>query len=316
MIAERVHVVVVNFRSADYLQVCVESLLLSGVGSITIVDNASGDAERSALDQISSQDARIDLILSPSNLGFGAGVNLGVRRSNAIAGDFVWVVNPDTAVELAAAQDLASALAGTHAEIVSPLISTGGPGEESIWFAGGYVDYQKGVSWHVNAGEDLRSITGDLFESSFITGAAPMMTRSTWDQLGGFREDLFLYWEDADLSIRAIAMGMRLAVVPSARIWHEQGGSTGQRGGGHSPGYYYYNQRNRLVVCRQKSSLGQLLAGRGLRETLRLLAKPLLMETAPRWPKFASSLRGIWDGCRGVTGLGPVKGSVVRRRTI
>jgi GT2 family glycosyltransferase len=66
-------------------------------------------------------------------------------------------------------------------------------------------------------------------ETASVSGAALMIRRSAWDALGGFDQQIFLYWEDTDLCWRAWLSGMRVLYIPSALIYHERGGSGGGR---------------------------------------------------------------------------------------
>lgn len=296
-----VHVVIVNYRSLALLKDCIASLEGTAVSSITVVDNDSGGDEVRQLQLYAAARSNITVVAGSSNVGFGAGVNTGVASAPVEDGDYVWVLNPDTTVALDAAGVLREALERGDGDIVSPVIYTGqGTGRRSIWYSGGTIDYRRGVAWH-----DTITRDGPAFSTGFMTGAAPMMSLATWQMLGGFREDLFLYWEDVDLSARALDAGARLAVVPGAQIWHAQGGSTGHPRGGMSQAYYYYGQRNRLVVLGSGASRLQLTMGAGLRETVRLLVRPAVRESAPRLSKTIASFRGLRDGWRGRVGRGP-----------
>ena len=77
--------------------------------------------------------------------------------------------------------------------------------------------------------KDPQSFIHPVPHMSFVTGAAMMMHISTFELIGGFREDLFLYWEDVDLSLRAGRAGVRMELVPDARVWHAEGGSAESR---------------------------------------------------------------------------------------
>lgn len=300
-----IHVIIVNYRSAELVRRCLESLTDAGVSSVTVVDNDSGSDDRVALGLLEQRNRILRVVSSAENLGFGAGVNLGVSVSDTSGEDFLWILNPDTVVEASAPRLMASVLSQGLADIVSPVIETGDASARSLWFAGGWIDFRRGVAWHTEELPSLSTNNATVYETRYITGAAPMMTRSTWDLLGGFREDLFLYWEDVDLCVRAMEMGLRLGVARDARIWHAQGGSTGHVRGGMSDMFYYFGQRNRLVVCGARVSRVSLTFGTGIRETARLLLKPLLLESPPRLSKTWGSFRGLVDGWRGVTGRGP-----------
>lgn len=297
----RVHVVVVNHRSVEEFRGCLASLLPTRVATITVLDNASGGDEVDQLRDLARADDRVRVIAHPENVGFGAGVNAAIEHVPAEPGDHLWILNPDTIVNQDAPTLLSEALLD-GADLVSPLILTGNS-PEVVWFAGGAADLRHGVTRHHREGEAPPAESGEPFATNFITGAALMITARAWAALDGFREDLFLYWEDADLCRRAVAAGFRLRVVPRARVWHAQGASSADDHGGNGPAFYYYNQRNRVVVCGPEvGGPWRLVAVTGVRETLRLLAKPVLLETRPRGAKFVASVRGLRDGLAGRTG--------------
>jgi GT2 family glycosyltransferase len=57
-------------------------------------------------------------------------------------------------------------------------------------------------------------------------GAAPLCRRAVMEELGGYDERFFLYYEDVDLSWRARLAGYRALVVPGARVVHLGGASS------------------------------------------------------------------------------------------
>lgn len=294
-------IVIVNFRSVHYLRDCLTSLNSLIGCQITVLDNGSGNEEVVLLTELLASYPNARLVSSNENLGFGAGVNLAARSADIHEDDLVWVLNPDTTVARDAAAILEKSILEDRADIVSPLIASGPIEDERIWFAGGDIDMKRGRSYHLKHGRPLDEAPRFETSSGFITGAAPMFRGSVWLELGGFREDLFLYWEDADLSLRASALGQRLVMIPAARIWHREGGSSSQLSG-LSPTYYYYAQRNRLVVCSEGLRRTKLAFIDGSLETARLLLKPLLRERDHRLRKFFASAAGLAAGLRGQTG--------------
>lgn len=293
-----VKAIVVNYRSSDYVRACLESLSEAGVKSVCVVDNFSTLEERTAISMVVDQ-APLDAIFAPldENLGFGAGVNYGVTRSSLTDNDLLWIINPDAEVNASALASLVSRFENNDADIVSPLILTGERSSPRIWFAGGQIVEATGRTIHKHLGKIPGHAHG-IEPAGFLTGAAPMMRVSTFHSLNGFREDLFLYWEDTDLSRRASAAGLRLAVDSSAQIWHAVGGSGDQTG--KSAAYYYYMQRNRLIVASAWTSRWNLLFGRGALETIKLTIRPL-KEPDDRLAKFFSGLRGVRQGFRSST---------------
>jgi N-acetylglucosaminyl-diphospho-decaprenol L-rhamnosyltransferase len=287
--------VVVNYKSAAFLDECIPALFAAGVKHVVIVENGSGSAERELLGEAFGSNECISLRFSDRNIGFGAGVNLGVQSvPPGFREGFLWIVNPDTVVGEQAAELLAEALWSDRADIVSPMIYLADG--KTVWYAGGEIELSGGLTRHrlqVPVGQ------GSVFPVGFMTGAAPMMAKATWDSLDGFREDLFLYWEDTDLSLRARAQNLRMAVISDARICHNVGGSGDANG--KSAAYYYYMSRNRLIVCGAFAPKRTIFAGNGLRNTLRLW-KAALREGTDPWLKFRACISGTYAGFRGTTG--------------
>jgi GT2 family glycosyltransferase len=183
---------------------------------------------------------------------------------------------------------------------VSPVILSGTPPSERIWFGGGGVDLKRGSVTDSALGRDpsvLRT-TPSLIATEFISGAAPMMTRRTWDKLGGFDASLFLYWEDVDLCLRARAAGLDLSIRTDVSIWHAEGGSSKTTPRTREM-VYFYTSRNRITVCRTSRLHGWLLIlGPGTPPLLILLRQALLRGGKGRSRRALAVLRGSITGAR------------------
>ena len=292
----KMYVVVVNYNSGEYTRKCIASLASAAIDEILVLDNASSVDQSAQLDLLPGLDPRVSVHYATDNRGFGVGVNSAVQLLNARPSDRVWILNPDMEVSDGAVAALTESL-DEGVDITSPLILQARKGSDpkSVWFAGGSTSLNSGEVRHftprpIEIGNDR------VVPTSFMTGAAPMMSVRTWQLTGGFREDLFMYWEDVDWSLRATALGLKMAITPRAVVTHEVGGSSGN-GTGKSPLYYYYVQRNRIIVCATHgASVFGLLVGAGLRETLRLTLRPALRERRNRVSKLSASARGLAAG--------------------
>ena len=78
-----------------------------------------------------------------------------------------------------------------------------------------------------------------------LCGGACAIRREAWQALGGFREDLFMYYEDTDLSWRLREHGWRVVYVREAVVRHEHASSSGTG----SPMFIRVNARNRILVA-------------------------------------------------------------------
>lgn len=290
-----VYVFIVNYNSSELLEECLRSLENEPITRICIVDNFSSTEEQDRVSKVVSAFPRAVLTKCDRNLGFGPALNRAIDSASLEPNDVIWLLNPDTKVAPGAVKELSTFLQ-TGFDIVSPLILTGDEAEPRIWYSGGVLERRQVRTLHLGLGERWENGARQPItqaENTFITGAAMMMTYSTWKMLGGFREAFFLYWEDAELCERAVSMGLRLGVSPTASIWHAVGGSG--KTSGMSETYYYYMQRNRLWFGRKWQSRRNILLGDGFFETFSLTFRPL-KEKVGRFSKTASSIKGLIHG--------------------
>jgi GT2 family glycosyltransferase len=182
---------------------------------ILVVDNRSAASDEIA--RVVAEHPRMRLVANAENLGFTGGMNTGLRQAS---GDLVYLTEDDIVLEPNNVVELVKFIeADPTAGIVSGMLLDEPTG--SVWFAGG----------HVTLGHCLRlELPGrdepnpDRFiepiRVNYLCGATMLARRDFWRELGGFREDFFLYQEDIELSLRARRTGRDLVVVPAARCRH------------------------------------------------------------------------------------------------
>jgi GT2 family glycosyltransferase len=114
--------------------------------------------------------------------------------------------------------------------------------------------WSAGTDLYLRTGK-LRSVRHRVSGSTeptvlWLSGACLMLSAELWSTLGGFDEDYFLYWEDVDLSMRAIDKGATLIVEGTATAIHDEGGTQVRvHRDAKSEAYYFFNTRNRLVFA-------------------------------------------------------------------
>lgn len=235
-------VVVVNYAAADLLRATLAPLPLTDA-VVVVVDNYSGDAERARITAL-AQECGWQLVPAEDNRGFGPGVNLGVARARALGCDAVLLLNPDAEVDAATVAELHRAVSDRPRALVSPLLVDN---QGAVTFAGSLLDLADGRTRGAGRAEvppRLRRPVG------WITAACIACSLDLWDEVGGFAEDYFLYWEDVDFSFRCRAAGAELVVRDDLRVRHDQGGTQGPRAGrAKSSLYYFYNARNRMLFA-------------------------------------------------------------------
>lgn len=211
---------------------------------VCVVDNASSDGTPEA---ICAEFPSVQLITSKDNLGFAAGNNLALRAlgfcdqptPNPAGPRALFLLNPDTLVQRGAIQALYDAL-----------LKLPGAG-----LVGAQLAYEDGSFQHsafrfpglAQIVIDLFPVPARLYESRLngrypralysgrkpfavdhTLGATMMLRREAIEQTGLFDEQFFMYCEEIDWSMRIRQARWEIYVVPTARITHLEGKSTGQ----------------------------------------------------------------------------------------
>jgi hypothetical protein len=86
-----------------------------------------------------------------------------------------------------------------------------------------------------------------------VSGAAFMIRREVLEQIGGFDEAYFMYYEDTDLSLRAILAGYGCYYVPESVVQHQYSFRF-------NPLKAYYQERNRYITTLKVFRWGTILA--------------------------------------------------------
>lgn len=293
-------VVTVNYGSSALVGQNFARLELPQGSRLVIVDSFTSAAERDAVRAVADR-LGADCVLLDENLGYGGGTNAGVRRAIELGAEVVVPLNPDARIRIGDLLEIVTAAHGTR-DLVSPRIVTS---SGATWFAGADLYLDDGTT----AGRAARARHRGRPYREWATGACFAIDSRLWEELGGFDEDYFLYWEDIDLSHRVLERGGRL-VLADAVVVHDEGGThdgvTTERA--KSSTYYYYNIRNRMLYARKH--LDPRSVGSWRRSSLRvgygiLLqgGRRQLLACAP-WRAY---LRGICDGRRLSRGKGHIR---------
>lgn len=245
-------IVVVNYGSHALLERNLVGLALELPGTVVVVmDNPTTTAEREAVTALCEQ-AGFLLTCPDVNVGFGAGVNAGVRRAMAAGADTFLLLNPDAVIHADAVCKLVDQVTADPYLLVSP--PTERP-DGSVWFAGTDLYLATGI-----ARSRLRRHQHPRGEvEPWLSGCCLAVTAELWSHVGGFADGYFIYWEDVDLSHRVVRAGGRLLVETGAVAVHQVGGTQGAADArAKSWTYYFYNTRDRLLFATRH------LAGRAM----------------------------------------------------
>lgn len=214
----QVGIIVLNYNGKHCLLPCLQSLdrLTYANKDIIVVDNGSLDDSLAVAEK---QFPHFTFVRNEKNEGFAKGMNIGMRLALARGATWCWVFNYDA---IAAPDSLSRLIAVTEeyprAGLLSPLISV--PGSDCHWFAKGRIDFFRMRTVHIEpTATELQTVA---YPSEFLTGCALLIKKELIDAAGLLDENFFLYYEDADYSIRALRSGFALLVVPSAHVSHSE----------------------------------------------------------------------------------------------
>jgi GT2 family glycosyltransferase len=217
----RIAVVIPSWNTLGYLRRCLASVRRGGPEvELMVVDNGSADGSAGFL-----ADEGVPHVALPENVGFAAAVNLGVAQTTAPA---VMVLNADTEVEPGALRALAEALdADPGLGGVQPRIlqleaggSDGRDPDAATLYSAGQALTRDGRAFEERAGAAQTAGDRDRREVFGVCGAACLLRRELFTELGGYDETYFSFYEDVDLNVRARIAGWRFEYVPAAVVWH------------------------------------------------------------------------------------------------
>jgi GT2 family glycosyltransferase len=283
-----VAVVIPSWNSLALLERCLGSLRDQGVElEVLVVDNGSTDGTVAYLER-----EGVPHLALPENVGFARAMNLGVARVQAEA---VLALNADTVVEPGAVAALLAALeADPSLGGVQPRILQLEEGERDarrarLYSAGqGLTADGRGVE--LGAGEEQLPVTLAAREVFGVCGAACLLRRELFDELGGYDERYFAFYEDVDLNVRARIAGWRFAYVPDAVVWHL--GNASWMAAAPRPGAW----NARLVARNRVATQAKFMPLRALPRILVVEAGALVR--AARQRRFRATLSGKLEGLR------------------
>lgn len=277
---KKLYIVILNYNGSKNTIECMKSLekvrIPQGYDLVpVIVDNASID---DSVKTFKKEFPKTTLIENKVNLGYSGGNNTGILFALEQGASEIVILNNDTLLSRGSIYELVESLRTYSADVASPKIYFEKGFEYHLdtyekknlghvfWFAGGEMDWANVIGKHRGVDQVDDGQFDDKTEIESITGACFIAKREVFEKTGMFNDSYFLYYEDADLSIRIKKAGFKITFAPKSIIYHKNAGSTGGSG---SSLQDYFITRNRLIFgmkwapARAKAAL--------LRESFKLL---------------------------------------------
>jgi len=213
---------------------------------IYLVDNSEEDylclkLFSSLQAQAEDLDVQLHLLHGHGNVGYGAAHNLVIKK---ITSDYHLLLNPDLKLDQNCLHAGISYLTENETVVMASPFATYENGEKqylckrypsvfTFMVRGFFPGFLKKLSAKRLARFEMHELPESHPTSNIpIVSGCYMLCRSkALQQLGGFNENFFLYFEDFDLSMRLTTIG-KVAYVPTMRITHA-GGNAAMKGLSH-----------------------------------------------------------------------------------
>lgn len=260
-----VRIIIVNYRTAGLTVDCLRSLASQldnhADARVVVVDNGSNDhsAEqiRGAI-RTEGWENWAGLRELPSNDGFAAGSNAALREAlrERPAPDFFWLLNSDTRLRPGALDALllfmrdhpAAGIAGSRLEDADGSVQ-----RSAFRFPTILGELESGIRWGVASRLLARWVTAPPAPSGearaeWVAGASLFVRRAVFETIGLLDERFFMYFDDVDFCRRAGGAGWQSWYVPSSRVVHLVGQSSGVTDAGagltRRPDYWFAARRH------------------------------------------------------------------------
>ena len=218
-----VSIVIVNRNGEGFLKDALDSVIEQGkiVGETIIVDNASSD---NSLEII--KDYPVIIIKNERNKGFAAGNNQGIKAAKY---PYILLLNMDAKIEQGALSKMLKKMESNE-EIgcVLPIILNPDRSTQSL-----------GLTHSISGlGINQKSSKEEIFG---FYGACVLLRKKMLNEIGGFDDAFFTFYEDLELSYRIRLSRWKFAFSKDAYIIHKGSGA----GNYHK---YYFLHRNKWIV--------------------------------------------------------------------
>jgi N-acetylglucosaminyl-diphospho-decaprenol L-rhamnosyltransferase len=227
-----ISLVLVNYNGSDFIDDCLNSIdrvFDCCDREVIIIDNFSTD---DSVKIVKDNFPQFKLITSQVNLGFSKANNLAVKYSQ---GNHLLFLNTDTILTENTPQILS--------DYLNQNPNVGAVGSRITFEEGSYqlsagklpnlaielwdkIKYGLDRRWHQLFSGIYDRQYSTIREVGWLTGACLMIRRDVFEQIGGFDESFFMYFEDKDICKRVRDAGFKVVYYPETSLIHLLGGSS------------------------------------------------------------------------------------------
>lgn len=225
----KVSIIIVYYQDKKSLFNCLNSIDKNKPSfpfEVIVVDN---DEVKTVERELKSRFNWIKYKKASGNIGYGAGNNLGASMAR---GEFLMILNPDTLVKPKSIDNLVDFLdENKDVAIVAPnLVDSKGKifaqlgsreltplrGIFALSFLNKFFPHNR-----ISREYWLKDLPLDKKrEVDVVPGSAFLIRKDVFQKVGGFDENIFLFFEESDLGRRVRKIGYKLFIIPQSQIIH------------------------------------------------------------------------------------------------
>ncbi len=196
---QNLSVIIVSFKSDHVIHRCIRSI--DNEIEIIVIDNSNNTKFKNNIEE---QYKNVKCILSPQNIGMGAGNNIGIKNTNK---DFALILNPDVILEKSAIDQIINASKSIVSfGIIAPIS-----------------DKPNFPNYKFDKNENHKPDQINPFKVKTIDGYSMLLNLKRLRNLNNFNffdENFFLYLENDDFCKRLRSNNENIYVVPKSKIHH------------------------------------------------------------------------------------------------
>ncbi|MDQ7084458.1 MAG: glycosyltransferase [Sulfurovum sp.] len=248
-----VSIIVPMFNEEKYTLACIEAIIKNTDEvsyEIIIMDDCSSHHEAR---EIGKYMKNILFHSNPKNLGFIRNCNEGAKFAK---GKYIMLLNNDTNVQVGWLSSLVS--------LIDPSKKIGMVGSKLV-YPNGQLQDAGGILWDDASGWNFGRLSNPnkpefnyVKEPDYLTGAAILIWKPLWDEIGGF-DELYVpaYYDDPDLAFEVRKAGYKVLYQPKSVIIHFEGISNGTDLGSGVKKYQVINREKFLNKWKEELSKNQ-----------------------------------------------------------
>ena len=246
-----VSIIIINYNQRDLVTECVKS----------IESNIHSDHEILIVNNTPEQDLRhledIATVIPNANKGFSEANNLAVKQAK---GEYLFFLNADTVISNDQLKDAVEIFSKENTGAVGmKMYNTDGTFQLSFWeentFGNEKINKYNEAKFKQRDKEFIGKVENEHSEVSevdWVSGAAMLIKKDVFGKIGGFDEDFFLFYEDADLCKRLKDKGYKIYFYPGSYITHYKGENMNEE---FTDKTYFYAKKSQILYYTKHNSL-------------------------------------------------------------